>query len=194
MFENFWKFTDQFVTFTSKEKEVIKQRLIVRDVPKNYILVDLGDVAKEIYFINKGCLRFYYLTDEGNEVTGFIFQENMFAASAESFYTQQPSTQVLETLEESELFVISYDGLNYLYEAVPKMNILTRKLLEQRMAFAQKVVASLIIHKPQDRYIAYRKLHPDLENRIPQHILASYMGITPVSLSRIRRRISNSRE
>ena len=194
MFENFWEFTDRFVVFTPKEKELIKQRLILRDVPKNYILVDLGDVAKEIYFIKKGCLRFYYITDEGNEVTGFIFQENMFAGSAESFYTQQPSTQVLETLEESELLVLTYEALNYLYEVVPKMNVLVRKILEQRMAFAQKVVASLIIHKPKDRYIAYRELHPDLENRIPQHILASYLGITPVSLSRIRRRISNSRE
>lgn len=190
MFESFWKFADQFVSFSPKEKELIKQRIVLRDVPKNYILVDLGDIAQEIYFIKKGCLRFYYLTDEGDEVTGFIFQENMIAGSAESFYTQQPSIQVLETLEESELLVLSNDSMNYLYDVVPKMNVLTRKILEQRMAFAQKLVASLIIHKPQDRYIAYRDLHPDLENRIPQHILASYMGITPVSLSRIRRRIA----
>ena len=114
----------------------------------------------------------------------------MFAGSAESFYTQQSSTQVLEALEDSELLVITRDSLNYLYETIPRMNVFGRKLLEQRMAFAQKVVAALIIHKPEDRYIAYRELHPELENRIPQHILASYMGITPVSLSRIRRRIA----
>lgn len=190
MFENFWKFTAQFVSFSTKEKTLIKEKLTLRDVPKNHILVDLEQISREIFFINKGCLRFYYLTDEGNEVTGFIFQENMFAGSLESFFTQQPSTQVLETLEASELLVLTYDGLHELYETVPKMNILVRKLLEQRMAFAQRVVASLIIHKPEDRYIAYRELHPNLENRIPQHVLASYMGITPVSLSRIRRRIA----
>lgn len=193
MFDQFWKFTNQFVPFSPKEKERIKAAVTIRDVPKNYILIDVGQTAKETYFINKGLLRFYYLTDEGNEVTGFIFQENMFAGSHESFFSQVPSIQVLETLEESELLVLPYDGLQQLFREVPKMNVFARKLLEMRMAFAQRIVASLIMHKPQDRYTAYQELHPGLEGRIPQHILASYMGITPVSLSRIRRRISEGK-
>ena len=193
MFENFWTFTQQFTSFTSKEKERIKTAITIRDVPKNYMLVDLGQTAQEVYFINKGLLRFYYPTEEGHEITGFIFQENMFAGSHESFFAQVPSTQVLETLEDSELFVFTYDQLQQLFIDVPKMNVFARKLLEMRMAFAQKVIASLIIHKPQDRYTSYQELHPGLENRIPQHILASYMGITPVSLSRIRKRISGGK-
>jgi len=187
-FDNFWKFTDQFVSFSDDEKEHIKKQVTFRNVPKNTILVDLEQTAKEVFFINKGCLRFYYLTDEGNEITGFIFTENMFAGSHESFFSQVPSTQVLETLEDSALIVFSYEKLHQLYNEVPKMNTLVRKLLEQRMTHAQKVIASLIINKPQDRYTTYQKLHPSLENRIPQHILASFMGITPVSLSRIRSR------
>jgi CRP-like cAMP-binding protein len=114
----------------------------------------------------------------------------MMAGSSESFFSQVPGTQIIETLEECELLVLTHSSLEQLYADVPKMNIFVRKILEQRMAFAQKVVASLIINKPQDRYSSYQQLHPDLENRIPQHILASYMGITPVSLSRIRKRLS----
>lgn len=193
MFDPFWKFTAQFVSFSANEKEHIKRTVTLKDVPKNYTLIDVGQTAQEVYFINKGLLRFYYLTDEGNEVTGFIFQENMLAGSHESFFSQVPSVQILETLEESELLVFSYDQLQQLFTDIPKMNVFVRKLLEQRMAFAQKIVASLIIHKPEDRYTAYQELHPGLENRIPQHILASYMGITPVSLSRIRKRISEKR-
>ncbi|WPP49286.1 Crp/Fnr family transcriptional regulator [Catalinimonas niigatensis] len=190
IFDNFWTFTAQFVSFSSQEKEQIKRQFTIRDVPKHHVLIDIGQVADEIYFINKGCMRFYYLTEEGEEVTGFIFLENMMAGSSESFFSRIPSSQVVETLEESELLVVTHNSLEQLYSSVPKMNILVRKILEQRMAFAQKVVASLIIHKPQDRYSSYQQLHPDLENRIPQHILASYMGITPVSLSRIRKRLS----
>lgn len=190
MFDNFWTFTMQFVSFNKKEKDQIKAAITIRDVPKNFRLVDLGQTAQEVYFINKGLLRFYYLTDEGKEVTGFIFQENMFAGAHESFFSQVPSIQVLETLEDSALFVFSYEKLNQLFDEVPKMNVFVRKLLEMRMSFAQKVVASLIIHKPKDRYTSYQELHPGLENRIPQHILASYLGITPVSLSRIRKRIA----
>ena len=193
MFDNFWNFTEQFVSFTPKEKERIKAAITSRDVPKNYMLIDLGQTARETYFINKGLLRFYYLTDEGNEITGFIFQENMFAGSHESFFSQLPSIQILETLEDSELLVFSYEQLQQLFLEIPNMNVFARKILEMRMSFAQKIVASLIINKPQDRYTAYQQLHPGLENRIPQHILASYMGITPVSLSRIRSRISRGK-
>jgi len=193
MFEQFWKFCETMVSFTAQEKELIRQQLILRDVPKNYQLVAEGEVANEVFFINKGCIRLYYLLEEGKEVTGFIFQENMFGGSAESFFSQTPSVQILETIEECELLVLSYTALQHLYDAVPKMNVLMRKILEQRMTFAQKLVASLIIHKPQDRYTSYQQLHPDLENRIPQHVLASYMGITPVSLSRIRKRMSSKK-
>lgn len=189
MFNNFWNFTDQFVLFTQSEKEKIKNRLTLRDVPKNYTLVDLGDTAKEVFFLNKGCMRMYYLTDDGKEITGFIYQENMFAGSHESFFSQVPSMQILETLEPCELVVLSYRDLNQLYIDVPKMNVLTRKILEQRMAFAQKVVASLIINKPSERYVSFLEQYPNLVNRIPHHILATYMGITPVSMSRIRKRI-----
>ncbi|WKN33832.1 Crp/Fnr family transcriptional regulator [Porifericola rhodea] len=193
MFEQFWKFCETMVSFTAQEKELIRQQLTLRDMPKNYQLVAEGEVANEVFFINKGCIRLYYLLEEGKEVTGFIFQENMFGGSAESFFSQTPSVQILETIEECELLVLSYAALQQLYDAVPKMNVLMRKILEQRMTFAQKLVASLIIHKPQDRYTSYQQLHPDLENRIPQHVLASYMGITPVSLSRIRKRMSSKK-
>lgn len=188
-FTPFWDFAGQFVTFSRKEKALIGEKLIVRDVPKKQILVDIGDVSKEAYFIVKGCMRFYYLTEEGGEVTGFIFMENMFAGAHESFYAQVPSNQVLETLESCELIVLSYDVLQELYQKVPKMNELVRKLLEQRMAYAQKVVASLIINKPEERYTSLLTLHPEMVNRIPQQVLATYLGITPVSLSRIRKRI-----
>ncbi len=190
MLDSFWDFTDQFVSFSSDEKARIAPSLTFRIIPKNELLIDLGQTAREIFFINKGLLRFYYLTDDGQEITGFIFQEGMFAGSHESFFSQKPSIQVLETLEKSELLVITHDQLQALFADVPKMNVLVRKVLEMRMSFAQKIVASLIIHKPQDRYTSYQQLHPGLENRIPQHILASYLGITPVSLSRIKRRIA----
>ncbi|MDF9795041.1 CRP-like cAMP-binding protein [Catalinimonas alkaloidigena] len=190
IFDNFWTFTDQFVSFSRQEKEQIKRQLSIRDVPRHHVLINTGEVADEIFFINKGCVRLYYLTNEGEEITGFIFLENMMAGSSESFFSQIPGTQIIETLEECELLVLTYEKLEQLYTDVPRMNILVRKILEQRMAFAQKVVASLIINKPQDRYSSYQQLHPGLENRIPQHVLASYMGITPVSLSRIRKRLS----
>ncbi|MEM7368677.1 MAG: Crp/Fnr family transcriptional regulator [Bacteroidota bacterium] len=193
MFDFFWTIVDQFVPFSKKEKQIVQEYMLVRDVPKQQVLVDLGDIAREVYFINRGCLRFYYITEDGKEITGFIFQEGMFAGSHESFFSQIPSVQVVECLEASELIVFSYDGLHQLFEEVPKMNVLMRKLLSQRMAYAQKVVASLIMLKPEERYSSMLDLHPELVNRIPQQVLATYLGITPVSLSRIRKRIMDQK-
>jgi CRP-like cAMP-binding protein len=186
--KEFWKFTDRYVLFSQQEKAIIQEYLTPKFLPKNHLLVDLGDISKEIYFIIKGCLRYYYITDNGREVTGFIFQEQMMSGSHNSFFSQVPSSQILETIEYSEVLVLGYTGLIELYQKVPKMNELVRKILEHRFSFAQSVIASLIINKPEERYRQLLKQQPGLINRVPLHILATYIGITPVSLSRIRAR------
>lgn len=186
--EQFFGFCEQFVAFTDAEKLSIMNELVHTQVAKGSCLVDLGQVSDGMYFVKQGCIRLYYLTQVGADITGFIFTENMFVGAIESFLSQQPSTQILETLENCELIVIHYDALQKLYHDVPKFNILIRKVLEMRMIHAQKIVAALITHKPEQRYTEYKNLHPTLEKRIPQHIFSSFMGITPVSLSRIRHR------
>lgn len=190
MFTPFWQFAEQFVPFSATEKQLVQQKFVLQDVPAHHRLVDIGQTGSCLYFVNRGCLRFYYLTPEGQEITGFIFEEGGFAGVLESFLTQTPSQQVLETLEECELLALSYTNLEKLYQEVPRMNVLVRKILEQRMVYAQKVVASLILQSPEERYESLLKRQPRLLQRVPQKVLATYLGITPVSLSRIRKRIS----
>ena len=186
--DQFWAFTDRYVLFSAQEKNSIKHYLKLKELPKHKILVDFGSISKEVFFIIKGCLRYYYLTDDGREITGFIFQENMFAGSHNSFFSQVPSIQILESIETSMVYSLSYSDLMDLYRLVPKMNELVRKILEHRFAFAQSVIASLIINKPEERYRQLLEQQPELVHRVPLHILATYIGITPVSLSRIRAR------
>lgn len=186
--DSFFAFTEQLVQFTPAEKDIVATALQVKTVPKQHNLVELGQVSEYAYFINQGCIRLYYLMEDGKEITGFVFTEQMFAGSLDSFLSQSPSTQALTTLEDSELLLLHHKNLQALYKTVPVFNTLMRKILEMRLIHAQKLVASLITHSPQDRYTAYKELHPDIEQRIPQHMLSSFMGITPVSLSRIRHR------
>ena len=188
LYDAFFDYCSQFVDFTSSEKKTISNRMVVRSVPKNFTLVDLGDVAREIYFINQGIMRYFYITEDGKDITGFVYLDNMFAGSIDSFFSQTESTQILETLSDCELLVLGYSSLHELFDEIPKMNVLIRKLIQVRMAHALKIIAALIINKPEQRYTAFTELHPGIEQKIPQHILASFMGITPVSLSRIRKR------
>lgn len=115
----------------------------------------------------------------------------MFASSLESMLSGKASSQVLESLEECELLVLPFTELQKLYDSVPKMNVLVRKVLESRMINAQKVVASFVLNRPEDRYREFLEKQPELLNRVPHHLLSSYLGMTPVSFSRIRKRIAD---
>jgi CRP-like cAMP-binding protein len=190
VFSAFRELVSRYTPFTEAELREMESRMVYREVPAKHCLLEMGAVCKEVYFINQGAMRFYYLTEDGKDVTGFIFLENMFATSHSSFLWQTPSEQVIETLEPCQLLVISFDDLQALYELVPRTNILMRKIQEERMSYAQRVVASFILNKPEDRYLALLARQPELLQRVPQIILSSYLGITPVSLSRIRRRLS----
>lgn len=187
-YDQFWGVINRLVIFSKKEKQLFQEHLTVIEPKAHTVLVDLEEVATSAYFVLKGCVRFYYITEDGREITGFVFTENMFASSHNSFFNQSPSLQVVETLEPCTLLQLSYESLNRLYEEVPKTNILVRKVLQERFSHAQQVVEALISMRPEERYRHLLETRPDLVNRVPQHILASYIGITPVSLSRIRSR------
>ncbi len=177
--------------FTNREKELFEQAFTFLEIPKNFKLVDQGQVATELYFINKGVIRLYY-TKGDEEITGFIFQENLFASSYDSFLRKVPSIQTLESLEPCELLVISYDRMQELYDTLPKINVLTRKVAEQRFINSQMILSSFLLDSPEERYRKFEAQHRDLLQRVPLKIIASYLGITPVSLSRIRKRRSNT--
>jgi CRP-like cAMP-binding protein len=188
MFAAFYQYTNQIITFTESEKQILEDAFTFRQVPKKFKLTEEGKIAKELYFVLKGLVRLYY-TKDGEEITGFIFREQLFASSYDSFLRQVPSIQTLETLEDSDLLVIGYTRMQQLYEQLPKMHILARKVAEQRFINAQLMLSSFILDSPEERYRKFEAQHGDLLLRVPHHMIASYLGITPVSLSRIRKRV-----
>jgi CRP-like cAMP-binding protein len=188
MFQTLYQYIQPFVSFTESEKQTLESAFTFRQVPKKFKLAEEGKIAKELYFILKGLVRLYY-TKDGEEITGYIFKENLFASSYDSFLRQVPSIQTLETLDECDLLVISHKRLQQLYDELPKMHIVARKVAEQRFINAQLMLSSFILDSPEERYRKFEEQQGDLLLRIPHHIIASYLGITPVSLSRIRKRL-----
>ena len=192
-YPQFRDFAEHYCSFTEAELEALEHSLKPVAVAKGEILLRPGEVSRYVYFVLKGCLRFFYLTEDGREITGFIFLEKMFAGSHESFHFQVPGNQTLEALEDCELLRMSHSDLERLYDELPIMNEFIRKIMSERLAFAQRVVASFVMNKPEDRYMALLKRRPELLQRVPQNILSSYLGITPVSLSRIRQRLAKEK-
>ncbi|MFN8921342.1 MAG: Crp/Fnr family transcriptional regulator, partial [Sphingobacteriia bacterium] len=113
-----------------------------------------------------------------------------FIGSLESMVAQQPSMQYVQTLEPSVLLALPYTALLELYERVPRLNAFVRKLLEQRMIHVQQLLYTHITHTHEQRYRWLLSTQAELLQRVPLHILATFLGITPVSLSRIRRRLA----
>jgi len=175
--------------FSNSDIELILNKFETKIVKRKTTLLTAGEIAKEIYFITKGCLRIYYEKD-GVNISAYFFTEGMFAGAYDSFISNQPSRHYIETLENSELLSINFKNFTKLFDEFPKMNEFVRKILEDRFISLHKLFTSQILDNPQERYLNLLKNSPDLITRIPQHQIATFLGITPVSLSRIRSRIA----
>ncbi len=158
-------------------------------IKKETNLLTVGNTADEVYFITKGCIRLFYEKD-GVDISAYFFTEGMFAGAYDSYISRQPSRHSLETLEDCELLSISFEKLQELYVEFPKMNEFVRKVIEDRFVSLHQLFTSQILDTPEERYLDLQKNRPDILNRVAQHQIATFIGITPVSLSRIRKRIA----
>jgi len=149
-----------------------------------------GEVCTEIAFILKGCIRYYY-PKNGIERTGQFFFENSWFTDYESWLTKQGANIGIDALEDSELFMIPYRELERLYEANPKFERLGRVMAENTIIGIRNRNISLLNDSPEERYLKLVKERPKVIQRIPQHVIASYLGIEPETLSRIRKKLTS---
>lgn len=142
-----------------------------KSVPENTTLLYEGEVADKIYFIKKGALRLWN-NDDGKDITFQFFFEGQIVASYESFHLGKPSIFTIETIENTDLLVLE------------------KRKLEHLLAYTEYFL-SRIKESPEKRYISLLEKRPELVRRVPDHYIASFLGITPVSLSRIKKRIKS---
>lgn len=156
-------------------------------VPAKTLLLKEGEVADRLYLVRKGCLRLFF-PDDGKEITFQFFFEGDPVASFDSLYNRQPSLFSLESIEAAELSVMTRSDLMELIRRDLSLRQAYERRLVERFRAYQLLFLSRIRNTPQQRYEELLEEHPDIVRRVPQHYIASYLGITPVSLSRIRGR------
>ena len=179
--------------FTRTEITIILDSFEFSSIKKKTVLLKAGDVSGEIYFVTNGCLRLFYEKD-GMDISAYFFTENMFAGAYDSFVSQKASRHSIEAFEDCEILRLSGTKLNKLYSKLPKMNEFMRKIIEARFFDLHDLFTSLILDSPEERYLNFLHYRLDLVNRIPQHHIATFLGITPESLSRIRKRIAKKKK
>lgn len=169
------------------EWESMRELLTVQTLKKGEILTRNGQVCKQVSFIDKGLLRMYYLV-EGKEVCTAFVPENNYLAQYDSFLTRQPSAGNIDALEDSLLINLSYDNMQHLYNKHPVFQIFGRHIAEMLFIMCSSQTNALLTLTPEERYQRLLDTQPFIVQRVPQYMIASYIGITPEHLSRLRRR------
>lgn len=157
------------------------------EVPSKTVLLNEGSVSRKAFYIEEGCVRAWFNND-GKDITFQFFFEGQGVSSIESFRTNQPSLFTLETIEPCILRSISKKDFQFILDSSPIIRQQIEEQTFQRLIFYQKLFLSRIKDNPEKRYRDLLENNPEILERIPQHYIASFLGITSVSLSRIRNR------
>ena len=165
-----------------------KRLFRVREFAAGSTLLREGDVSRTMYFIKRGCLRLWF-NKEGKDITFQFFFENQGVSSFESFFAGKPSIFSLESIEPTIAATISRGNWDTMLTVYPALKESFQEVLIERMGTYARLFLSMIKNSPRERYEALVRERPDILQRVPQRYIASYLGITPVSLSRIRGRI-----
>lgn len=181
-----------FISLNKSEQEQFIDKLQIKHFNKKELILQEGQVCKYAYFINYGCLRYYY-NIKGQENTAEFFFENGWYTDYASFLTGKPTNQNIDTLEKTEVLLLSNIALEQLYTEIPKFERFGRLMAQNAFLGIRHRSEMLENLTAEERYIDLIKERPKVFQRIPQHYIASYLGIKPPSLSRIRKRISDQK-
>ncbi len=175
-------------TFTNEDIDAAVELITIKTLKKGEHLLREGEVSAKSYSIVSGCVRQYYLVN-GEEKTTFFYTEGQSIFSPNSNSERIPAKYYLSCVEYTTLSVISLENQKEMYSRFPVLESMSRLSLQEELHNYQEMLATYITTSPEERYLNLLKFRPELLNRVPQYQLASYLGVTPESLSRIRKRI-----
>lgn len=183
--ENLMDFLDSIYPLSVGLRNQLTAIIKFKKLPKKALLLKPGIVSRGIYFIHKGLMRAYY-EKEGNEVSSWFMKEGDVCVSIESFYDQVESYEFIQAIEDSELFFIDYNELESIYSQFTEFNTIGRVLTIKYLKLWSQQLYGIRMQSAADRYQWLLKEHRELVMRVPQKYIASYLDITPETLSKIR--------
>jgi len=185
----FFDFLSSRVALSDKEFTLLEQTVTIEHFDKGSLLLKEGAISRAFYFVLDGCSRMYYLVD-GQEKNTYFYTEGEFISSYESFVHQRPANHNIACIEPCRLVKISTEAAIRLLDSSVKFELLSRVFMEQELMVYQKMLYSFVGLTAEQRYLMLLNSQADLIQRIPQYHLASFLGVSAETLSRIRKRIN----
>lgn len=187
MFAQIDRAISRYVAFSDEELDIFHSLLEYRALPKKSIVLRAGDICAFEAFVVKGCLRKYCIDPHGAEVTlQFAIEDSWIGDISFNAYDPQPSQVFIETLEESELLGFTPDHKEELFSRAPRFERAFRILVQRNLAVTQNRLFNTIAKSGEEKYKDFLEMYPTIPQRVSQHYIASYLGITPEFLSKIR--------
>lgn len=187
LYENLLK--NKGITLDQENITLLQDVLIERTIKKEDYFLREGEKSTEIGFVVNGLFRSFYIDDKGNDVTKYFYPEKSTLFSYVAYLTDKMSAYDIQALEDSRVFVIKTADLDLIMENNYQLLLLFKKLLDEVLIMKEEHAINFKMMDNVERYQHFTRQYPTLEHKIKQHQLASYLGITPVSLSRIRKRL-----
>lgn len=180
----------KFISFSEEEWALIVSKVKKRSIKRRQKILQEGDVCKHYSFVLEGCFRMYGIDDKGDEHNIQFAAESDWIADIGSFYAKKSSKLYIEAVEPSSILQIEQQDLYTLYTKIPKLSIAFKVIIENKYVELQNRVLQNFSSTAQQRYLSFLEQYPHLSNRLPNTQIASYMGITPEFLSKIRKDLS----
>lgn len=182
----------EIMPLKNEEKQLVVELFKPRLYRKRQYVLQEGDICNQCNFVVRGCLRMYKVDADGNTHIIQFASENWWIMDLGSFHDRTPSKLNIDTLEDTMILQISHENLLSLYIQAPKFDRIFRVLIENSFVSLQKRLLQNISSNAEERYLSFIQTYPQLSNRLPQTQIASYLGITPEFLSRLRNKQAKS--
>ncbi len=183
---------ESYLPFNENEKELLQGRVTYRSVKRRHFILQEGFACKHYTFVVEGCFRMFAVDAKGNEHNIKFALENDWIADIGSFHSNKLSKLFIEAIEPAVILQIEQQDLYFLYTHIPKLNQILRVIVEDKYVELQNRVLQNISSTALERYLAFQEQYPTLSRRLPNIQIASYLGITPEFLSKLRKDIASS--
>ncbi len=180
----------QFQSLNEQQVDLIKSNLRVQQLEKGAYFSEAGKIARQIAFVKKRILRVCYYNKEGEEITRYFIDENNFAVDLNSFNAGIPSSEYIQAIMPTELYILGIEQLKMLSNIIVDWDQTVYKITNKALLDKVNRISPMMSENAKTRYLTFFERFPNLANRIPLNYLASYIGVTKHSLSRIRRELS----